>query len=132
MGFCGVVEPWCHSTLKWGILPSFTTDFNFLRLSGSNLVLFLTGPRLGFASFWDFGIWLPFGSGVLESLGRLSRALSHWKGYMTQFDSDPICEYKFLLVYLHDISATTLILNVGITLEIASTCLKFCHLNCRA
>jgi hypothetical protein len=67
------------------------------------LVLFLTGRRLGFSGFWDFGIWLPFASGVLESLERLSKALSHWRGYMIQFDSDPICEYKFLLVYLHDI-----------------------------
>jgi hypothetical protein len=51
---------------------------------------------------------------------------------MTQFDSEPICEYKFLLVYLHDISTTALIHNVGKMLEIASSCLKFCHLNCGA
>jgi hypothetical protein len=132
-GFVGLwvfVEPGCHSALKWEILPSFTTDFDSFEVVWIKFGGILDWDVIRVFGLLGFGVWLPFGSGVIESLGRQSRALAHWRGYMTQFDSDPICEYKFLLVYLHDISASALILTVGKTLENAFTCLKFCHLNC--
>lgn len=76
--------------MKWEILPSFTSDFDFFQDVSIKFGGILDWDVIWVFGLLGFGVWLPFGSGAIESLGRLSRALSHWRGYMTQFDSDPI------------------------------------------